>query len=427
MTQTQSPTASSKPTQQAVSPPQTAQPPPPSQNSILFYLIVISLAVGIIWYAINTLSFAIDWRISISIIGSTVTAVVFAFYGYQAGGGAFIFLTILFVGIPWGMLFAGWQNPTHFRNREESFNFIRVLLGMIPPLILLYILTRELSAQDAYCIVCGMSSLLFWGMYVFRGNSLRAEETALKDAERKQHFITSLVPYALPVSRFLSRYHPTWYPSPISQHLTTAISTYAKFLRDLACANGETPSTAPDDELIQFPFTERSFPESWNYEKTNKFCSPMWCIIANLAVCAELTLEENKQYDALLTKYFAGQTDEERQVLKDQWPPFLREKTTRIFENQKARLAHRETQANLIESMSSRLTALIPDYIASIKTVIGTPPNGLPIAYDSLESRYRHTFLLAGAEQASQLSSRTLWLRTSTKGTALLLCPLTKT
>jgi hypothetical protein len=51
------------------------------------------------------------------------------------------------------------------------------------------------------------------------------------------------------------------------------------------------------------------------------------------------------------------------------------------------------TLAQMIADSGTRLTALIPDYVAQTSTVIGTPPEGVPVAYDSLESRYRHTLV----------------------------------
>ncbi len=64
----------STPTQPTVSSQQTAQSSPAKRNTILLYLIGISVAVGIIWYAINTPALAINKGQSIIIISTTVLA-----------------------------------------------------------------------------------------------------------------------------------------------------------------------------------------------------------------------------------------------------------------------------------------------------------------------------------------------------------------
>jgi hypothetical protein len=229
---------------------------------------------------------------------------------------------------------------------------------------------------------------------------IRATKTQVNaelDAERKQKHIALVVSSASAASRLLSRYDPSWYPPPISDHLRAISAAYATFQRDLACANGESPINKPDSEVIRSSPTTRSFPEKWNYETTHKFCIPVWRIIGNLSICAELPLSQHKQYAAILTRYFSAKTGTERDLIEKQFPPLLATATNSMYDRFESFIRSGGKRVEFLENFSARLTALIPEYVAQTRTVIGTPPDGLPIFYDSLESRYRHTFLIGSS------------------------------
>ena len=186
------------PLQQPTPSSQTTQSSQLSPNTILLYFIVLSAVVGFIWYAVNTPSLALGALQSTIMIATTTSAVVVAFYGYEAIQGAFILITVVIAGIPWWLLCSGWHDPDKFRRRDESLDLLRVLFGMVPPLLLLYILSRAFSTQVSYCIVSGVSSMMFWFLKGQRGNILRAEKAAAKDAEERKSILSNMLPFTQP-------------------------------------------------------------------------------------------------------------------------------------------------------------------------------------------------------------------------------------
>jgi len=149
---------------------------------------------------------------------------------------------------------------------------------------------------------------------------------------------------------------------------------------------GIQASTVADDEAIRSLFTERSFPDSWDYETTVRFCNTIFDIVGDLKLCATLTLEEQTQYQAELTAIFEAKTNEEGLKAEDRLPPALLAKMNRAADE--VPQGSRE-----IEDIKARFTALIPEYIAQIRTVIGTVPDDLPMIYRE-DERFQHTYII---------------------------------
>ena len=193
-----------------------------------------------------------------------------------------------------------------------------------------------------------------------------------------------------------------------------SIAEYAGLIRQHDRANGRAPSNLGDFELLcsyrynSPPFSSASFPHAWNIETTNEFFTSLCLIIFKIALTAELTLEENQRYTDALNNFFQVTTDAALQTTKAQLPLQVREKLDRV-ENWLCVFNEdiKKDAEMKLNALSVRLTALIPDYIAQTHTVIGTPPDGLPVAYDSLESRYRHTFLIgrSGAGKSTVITN----------------------
>jgi hypothetical protein len=228
----------------------------------------------------------------------------------------------------------------------------------------------------------------------------RAE--ALRDSENKKYFIGLVQKLSYPLSHLLCGYHPDCYPPPVNRVMARSIAQYATAIRDLDKANGIQPDATPDHELIRLGFMRRTFPESWDYERTSKFCQRILAIADRLKVCAELPLDVQAKYETEINDFFDERLDVSRKA-EDRLPPEIVKNIYTLFE--KTNFA--ESIEAEMELTEARLTALIPDYIAKTKTVIGTPPEGLPVAYESLESRYRHTFLIgrSGAGKSTVITN----------------------
>jgi hypothetical protein len=222
----------------------------------------------------------------------------------------------------------------------------------------------------------------------------RATVQDINDAERKQAFIAHFTKCFYPLSAFLTRYHPDWYPPPIQRRLSFAIATYATFFRDLDRANGKPPSTEPDYVLIgSFRDTRAIFPAAWNYETTTHFCQPISGILDMFSISAGLTLAENIQYSNVLTAFFEAKTDTAKEKAENQFPPELVEKTNRVFDALRSLPKTTDTITAEIERCAERLTALIPEYIAQIRVVIGSVPNDVPMIYRE-DERFQHTYII---------------------------------
>lgn len=245
------------------------------------------------------------------------------------------------------------------------------------------------ATKQHYPFGAAIVVLLLAGYFACRLYFVYKRIQGIKDTQRKQRFIALLGKFSYPLAMLLCRYHPDWYPPPVNRVMASSIAKYATVLRDLDTVNGTQYSDTPDHELIRSSFSRRTFPEAWDYEKTFNFCYPIVAIADALKLCAELPLDVQTKYATELTDFFDARRDRALQA-EDRLPPDLRDKINRIL--QKANYA--ETIEEEIARTDSRLTALIPDYMAKTHTVIGTPSNGLPIAYDSLETRYYHTFLI---------------------------------
>src|SRR5205823_9144827 len=74
-------------------------------------------------------------------------------------------------------------------------------------------------------------------------------------------------------------------------------------------------------------------------------------------------------------------------------PPALRDKIPHIVEQLYSPHDHGSTPEQEIERIRERLTALIPAYIAQIRTVIGTASDGLPVIYRN-DERFQHSYII---------------------------------
>jgi hypothetical protein len=199
--------------------------------------------------------------------------------------------------------------------------------------------------------------------------------------------------------------------------MAMAISTYAKLLSNHERANGKTPPPLSDFDLLRSyrtPFSATSFPSTWGSQETAHFYASFMEMVAMLAFTADLGLEVNTRYALELTAVFESHNIEVQKKVEAQLPPFVRERSKRVEDW----LIDRKdlTPEQKIGWIDEQLTALIPEYVAQNSTVIGTPPDGLPVAYDSLESRYRHTFLIGSSGSGKSTTITNLVVQDIHKG-----------
>jgi hypothetical protein len=285
-------------------------------------------------------------------------------------------------------------------NRDEPKVFESIFFPSIA-LVVWFIAKRSSPLGVLFVLMLG-------GYFSCRICSAYEHAQAIKDNEQKKNLIEYLKSqcfYAL--SKFLVHYHPDWYPPPINKRIAAATATYATFIRELYRAHGSTPTDEPDHVLIHWFGTYQGiFPTGWNYERAYKFTQHIFEVLEMLWLSSLLTIEENREHETLLTALFNAQSDAEKDKILEKLPPHITEKFDRAFDvlyssKENTILSHE------IEQIDARLTTLIPDYIAKTKTVIGTPPEGLPVAYESLESRYRHSFLIgrSGAGKSTVITN----------------------
>ena len=101
---------------------------------------------------------------------------------------------------------------------------------------------------------------------------------------------------------------------------------------------------------------------------------------------------------------FEATSEEAERKAEEQQPSELHEKMLRVVDRE---LYIGKTAEEEIQRIQACFVALIPDTMAKTQTIIGTPPDDLPVAYDSLESRYRHTFLIgrSGAGKSTVITN----------------------